>query len=432
MAPETDSDRRAGRFALPPALRYPAYRNYWLGMLASVSGFQLFFFGQLWLINDLTSSPLFLGYLGLANAVPAILLNLVGGVFADKLDRRRLLTITQTLSAVLIFSLATLVLLGVEEVWHVFVIAFLAGAVNAFDQPTRRALFPHLIERPAMMSAVALNSTVWQGTRIIAPAAAGFIIFAAGTAVDFYVAGAGFLVMAAVAHRLRMPRIESVASGSAASELLEGVKYIKRHSVFLFLIGMTFFNSLFGMAYFMLMPVIAEEILAVGSGGMGILLGASGVGALFVAMWMSTTTGFRHHGLLIIGGSAMMGLLVAAFGLTTEYVGSYGVAIVLLFLAGIFGTMYMNSITVALQMMVPDRMRGRVMGFHSMTWNILPLSGMQAGAIGSLIGVPLAVAIGGFAVAAFALGAPLVYGQARRLSSQVQQAAVAASAAAQA
>jgi MFS family permease len=413
---------------MPPALKYPQYRNYWLGMLASVSGFQLFFYGQLWLVNELTDSPLFLGYVGLANAVPAILLNLVGGVIADKFDRRRLLVLTQSLSGILIFLLATLVMLDWVEVWHVLAIAFFAGAVNAFDQPVRRALFPHLIERKDMMSAVSLNSIIWQGTRIIAPAAAGLIIGFFGTSVNFYVGGAGFVVMAVVARRLRVPPMKGMARGSAIGDLLEGVKYIKKHSIFSFLITLTFFNSFFGMAYFMLMPVIAKDVLEVGAEGMGVLLGASGVGALMVAVWMSVTSGIRRYGLLIIGGAAMMGLLIAALGLTAEYWDSFALSIGLLFLAGAAGTMYMNSTTVALQMMVPDGMRGRVMGFHAMTWSILPLSGLWAGALGSVIGVPLAVAIGGFAVAGFALGAPLMYRQARDMGSVIRkgEAAVAA------
>src|ERR687888_1771364 len=153
--------------SLPPALHYPAYRAFWLGLLASVSGFQMLRFGQFWLVYQLTDSPLPLGYVGLANGVPAICLNLFGGVFADRFDQRRLIIITQSLTASLIFVLATLTLLGVVQVWHVLVIAFCAGAVESFDQPARQSLYPHLIDRKVMLSAVALNSSIRQGTRLI-------------------------------------------------------------------------------------------------------------------------------------------------------------------------------------------------------------------------------------------------------------------------
>src|SRR5262249_51990571 len=168
--------------SVPAALHYPAYRTFWLGLLASVSGFQMLRFGQLWLIYQLTGSPLPLGYVGLANGVPAVCLTLFGGVVADKFDQRRLVMATQSITASLIFVLATLPLLDTVQVWHIVLIAFCAGAVESFDQPARQCLYPHLIDRKVIGSAVALNSCVWQGTRTIMPAVAGCIVAWAGTA----------------------------------------------------------------------------------------------------------------------------------------------------------------------------------------------------------------------------------------------------------
>ena len=178
--------------ALPPALHYPAYRAYWLGTLASVSGFQIVRFGQFWLMFELTGSTLNLGYVGLAQAIPGILFNLFGGVFADKVDQRRLIMATQLLTASLIFLLATLTLLDLVRAWNLLLLAFLAAAVNAFDEPARQSLYPHLIDRKAMTSAVAMNAAIWQSNRIVAPAMAGFIIAVADTEAAFYTAGVGF------------------------------------------------------------------------------------------------------------------------------------------------------------------------------------------------------------------------------------------------
>ena len=374
-------------------------------------------FGQLWLVHELTESPLFLGFVGLATAVPAIALNLFGGVFADRLDKRRLIMVTQAMSALLVLLLATLTLLELVEVWHVLAIAFVTGAVNAFDQPARQALYPHLIDRKVMMSAVAMNSSIWQGTRIAAPAAAGLIIAATGTAVTFFLAGMGFVIMAAVISGLRVPPIERGATGSAAQDMLEGLKFIKRNSIFSFLIGMTFFNSFFGMAYIMMMPVFAVDILKVGADGQGILLSVGGVGALMTTLLLGSIGNFRRKGLLLIGGAVVFGLSVAAFGLTSKYVGSYALALFLMFAMGISSSTYMISIMSSLQMMVPDRMRGRVMGFYGMTWSIMPLGGMQAGAMASAVGVPVAIAIGGLVVSAFALGPALVNRRVRNIGS---------------
>src|SRR4029453_15857777 len=243
--------------SLPPALHYPAYRAFWLGLLASVSGFQMLRFGKFWLVYKLTGSPLPLGYVGLANGIPAICLNLFGGVFADRWDQRRLVIVTQSLTASFIFVLATLTFLNVVQVWHILVIAFCAGAVESFDQPARQSFYPHLIDRKLLGSAVALNSCIWQGTRIIMPAVAGCIIAWAGTAMTFYLAGLGFVIMAAVIYCLRVPPITRQARGSAAQNIREGLTFIRQHSIFSFLIAMTFFNSFFGLAYITPMPVLA-------------------------------------------------------------------------------------------------------------------------------------------------------------------------------
>ena len=376
---------------------------------------------QFWLVHTLEESPLFLGYVGLANAIPAIALNLFGGVFADKLEKRRLIMTTQTISALLIILLATLTITGLVQVWHVLTIAFFAGGVNAFDQPARQSLYPHLIERKAMMSAVALDSALWQGTRIIAPAIAGVIIFSLGISASFYAAGAGFFVMAAMMLSLKIPTIERGATGSTAHDMLEGVKFIKANSIFSFLIGMTFFNSLFGTAYIAMMPVIAEDVLEKGPGAYGVLLSVGGIGALIATLWIGSKGTFQRKGLVLIGGAVLNGLTVAAFGLTAKFIGSYPLAVALMFSIGVFNSLYMITAMSSLQIMVPDRMRGRVMGFYGMTFSIFPLSGMQAGAIATLIGVPMAIAVGGFAVSAFAIGPAMINRKVRNLGALLMQ-----------
>jgi MFS family permease len=408
-------------------LHYPDYRAFWLGMLASVSGFQMLQFGQLWLMYQITGSPLSLGYVGLANAVPGILLNLYGGVFADRLDKRRLIIITQAVTASLIFLLATLTFLGLVRQWHLLTIAFLVSGVEAFNQPARQALYPHLIERKALVSAVALNSSIWQGTRIVAPALAGGIIALMGTAASFYLAGLGYVIMMAIIYRLKVPRIEQGTSGSAVRGILEGLGFIRKNSIFSFLMGMTFFNSFFGMSYVIMMPVFAVDILQVGAQGQGLLLSISGLGALLTTLWLSSRSIMRHKGLLMIGGAVMFGLLIAAFGITSRFIGSFPLALAIVFLAGIFNSTYMINVQSSLQTLVPDRLRGRVMGFYGMTWSIMPLGGLQAGALASAITAPLAIAVGGLAVAAFAIGPALANPKVRNVGALLRQVETAAS-----
>jgi MFS family permease len=398
-------------------LRYPVYRAYWLGLLASVSGVQMLRFGQFWLIYKLTDSPLPLGYVGLATGLPAIALNLFGGVLADRFDQRRLIIATQSLTAGLIFVLATLTLLDMVQVWHILVLAFCIGAIDSFDQPARQSFYPHLIERRVMGSAVALNSAIWQGTRTVVPALAGVLVAWAGTAAAFYLAGLGFAAMAVVIARLHVPQTTHATRGSALQNMQEGLLFIRRNSIFSFLMAMTFFNSFFGMAYVTLMPVFAVAILHVGAKGQGVLMGMGGIGALCTTLWLSTRSSMGSQGWRIIGGGVMSGLAVATFGLTSALVGSYPLALVLMLLIGMCNTIYAISIQSSLQMLVPDTMRGRVMGFYGMTYNLMPVGGMLASALAHWITAPFAVTLGGLAVAAFASGPALLNREIRHLGA---------------
>ena len=390
-------------------------------MVASVSGFQILRFGQFWLIFEITGSPLALGYVGLANGVPAILLNLFGGVAADRLDQRKLIVAAQGVIAVLIFGLATLTLLDLVRVWHLLTMAFLAGAIEAFDQPARRALFPHLIERRDMMSAVAMNSAVWPGTRIMAPAVAGIIIAVFNTATAFYVSGIGFLVMAVVVYFLTVPPVSGRSRTSTIQDLKEGLGFVARNSIFSCLMALTFFNSFFGMAYIPLMPIFAVDILQVGSDGQGWLMGIGGIESLLTSIWFAARGGGASKTLLIIGGGVLSGVSVVSFALTSLWVGNFALAMTLMFVMGVFNTMQNTALQASMQILVPDHIRGRVMGLYGMTYNIRPLGGMQAGALAGLITTPFAIAAGGVAVAVFAIGALLANRDLRRLTELVRE-----------
>ena len=402
---------------LPPALRYAAYRKYWLAAMASVSGFQILRFAQLWLVHELSESPLALGYVGMANAVPAISLNLFGGVLADKFDKRKLIMTAQTIASMLVFVLATLTLVGAVEAWHIIAIAFLAGVVEAFYGPAHESLYPHLVERKALVSAVALDSSLWQGNRIIAPAIAGVIIATAGTAAAFFVAGIGFITMAIVLSTLKVPPIPRTQGTSAARDLLNGFRFLKNNSIVAFLIGMTFFNSFFGLAYIMLLPIFTVDVLGVDADRQGLLMAVGGLGALKTTLWLGSRSSTGGKGMLLIGGAVTYGLALAAFALTSEYVGNYWLAFALIYVMGVTNSAYMISVMSSLQMLIPDHMRGRVMGLFGMTWSLMPLGGTQASAVANFIGAPFAIAIGGFLVSAFAIGPALINRQVRNLGT---------------
>ena len=178
-----------------PALRFPLYRRYWFASLGSVGGWQLASLAMGWLVYELTESTLDLGILGAATAIPAIALTIVGGVLADRFDKRLILLITTLINSGLLFLLALLDWAGVITVWHVWLIAGAISFVSGIDWPTRQAFFPHLIDREGLLSAVALNSILWQVTRMVLPATGGVLLALYDTSLIFVVAGSGYLVM---------------------------------------------------------------------------------------------------------------------------------------------------------------------------------------------------------------------------------------------
>ena len=403
-----------GRSHALEALRYRDYRLYWFGQLISVLGHQMLIMALGWLVYDITGSRLQLGLLGLVTAVPAILLNLAGGVVADKVNPRRLIMGTQTTAAVVVGVLATLSATGHILPWHIMVTAFLMGGLGAFDQPSRQAIFPHLIERRALMNAVALNSSIWQGTRILGPALAGVLIDLVGASIAFYLAAAGFITFVLFLSNVRMPQIKRDPSANFLQDMASGLRFIRDNHIFTFLLGMTFFSSFFGMSYIFLMPVFQKDVLMVGASGLGLLLAMGGVGALSGTIIVASLGNIRRRGLLMIGSAVAFGCLLVLFA----YSRWFPVSLVLVGLASAASSIYMVLAQSTLHILVPDQFRGRVMGFWGITYSLMPLGGFQGGVMATIFSAPIAVALGGSAIIAFALLGAGRNSQIRRLGPQ--------------
>ncbi len=421
---ETTAVERTSRLRVFTALRRPGFRRFWIGMVASVMGFQIMMVAQGWLVFDLTGSELYLGYVGLAAGLPAIVLNLIGGVVADKVDQRKLIIVTQSLSSLIMLTLATLVLADLVEIWHVMLTSFLIGSVQAFDGPTRQAMFPRLIEREDMMNAVALNSMVWQGTRVIGPAIGGIIISTRlGASPGFYAGFVGFLLMAVMVSTLRLAPAARSQGSSVLRDMGRGIGFVRSNRIFTFLIGMTFFNSVFGMSYIFMFPVFASETFDSPKAGLGFLNAATGLGGLLGTLVTASLGNFRHKGWLLLGGAVLFGVFLIVFAVTSEVFAFLPLALVLVFLAGVSTSIYMITVMSTLQLLVPNELRGRVMGIYGMTWSLLPIGAMQAGAIAEYTSAALAVGVGGAAVILFALGMTMTSRQVRELGMQLDAAA---------
>jgi predicted MFS family arabinose efflux permease len=390
------------------------YRRYWLGSLGAVGASQLIVLGQGWLIVDkLGGSPLSLGILGAATAVPTIIVNLFGGVLADRLNRRAVLMATSLLSAVLLLVLATLDAAGAVQIWHVVVIAAGMGFIYGIDWPTRNAFFPALIDREHTMSAVALNAMLWQGTRIVAPSVGGIAIALVDTAPVFYLCVLGFAVMLIILLGLDVPQERFEGEKNAFRELKEGVRFIAERRVFTVLILLSYSHMFFGMSYIQLMPLIAKQF-DVGSTGLGLLLTVIGVGAVSGTFVTLRLQGGKQLGRSMLGALFIATLLIFGFAVAPIY----AVALVMLFLASLANSVFQISAMTALQVRVPDNMRGRVMGIHAITFSMLMLGGLFGGLIADLTNVRVAVAAGALLMTVVVIFVALTQDEVRNLDGR--------------
>lgn len=372
------------------ALAEPHYRRYWLGTLGSVAGSQLVMLGMGWVIVDtLDGSALILGIVGAATAVPTIVLNLFGGVLADRLDRRKVLIISAFITTLLFALLTVLDATGVLRIWHVVAIAGGLGLVYGVDWPSRNAFFPLLIGRHYMMSAVALNAMAWQGIRIVAPAFGGVIIAVAGTPVVFALSAIGAFAMFTVLVTLRVPPVEMEArSSDVLGDLREGFSFILDRRLFIGLIALTYASMFFGMQYINLMPLMAKAF-DVGSSELGLLFTAVGGGAMagtLVTLRLNTSA---HLGRILLAGVFFASLFVIGFAAAPGHV----VGMALIFCSSLANSVFSISSMTALQLRVPDALRGRVMGIHTITFSLIPLGSLMGGAIAEVTSVRVALAV---------------------------------------
>lgn len=372
------------------ALSNANYRRYWLGSLASVGAIQIAGMAQGWLIVDkLGGSPLSIGALGAATAVPTILVNLFGGVLADRVDRRKLIISVSAASSLLLLLLAVLDSTDLIEIWHVIVIASVQGLVMGFDGPVRSSYFPLLIDRKHMMSAVALGSVMWQFSRLATPVAGGFIIRFGGTESVFYIGVLGWVSMFLVMISLRVKSPPPSKSRNVIEDMLEGVKFILSRRDFVLLIGLTYATHFFGFQYIQLMPFFVQR-LEVGAEGLGILFSIVGLGALTGTLVVGRIRANKKIGFIMIGGSVIFSISLAAFAYSTNFF----LALFYLYIAGLANTIFFVVAMTVLQLRVPERIRGRVMGVYTITFSLIPLGAVMGGVFATAYDERIAVVIG--------------------------------------
>lgn len=386
------------RRSLPPMLRSLRHRNFrlfFVGQLISLIGTWMQTVAQSWLIYRLTGSSLLLGTVGFASQFPVFLLAPLGGIVADRFPRHRVVITTQTLLMVQAFLFALLTLAGWIRTWEIIVLAAVQGTVNAFDVPGRQAFLIEMVSREDLMNAIALNSSMFNAARIIGPALAGALVAAIGEGWCFFANGVSFLAVLASLLVMRLERVRpSEAAASAWQAVAEGFAFARQAApirALLLLIGLV---SLVAMPYTVLMPIFADRILGGGASGLGVLMAATGVGALAGALTLAARKGVRGLGRWVATSAAAFGVSLILFAFSR----SFWLSFLLLVPTGFTMMVETASTNTLLQAMTPDRLRGRIMALYSMMFmGLAPFGALLAGALADRIGAPWTVASGGFA-----------------------------------
>lgn len=388
---------------LSPLRRHRSFRLLWFGLLVSGVGTQMRLVALPYQIYVLTGSPFHVGLLGLFQAIPLITLPLLGGVLADRADRRRVLIATQTglMASSLVLALVTQ--FGSTELWVLYALTAISASFSAFDQPARGALVPNLVERAELPAAIALNQMLYQTAAVVGPAIGGLVIAAYGVAAAYWIDAITFAASIAAAVALQAPRQVAALPQSIVESLVEGLTYVKRNRLLLSEMVIDLLAMFFGSVR-ALMPFYAEQVFKVGAQGLGLLFAAPGVGALIAVITSGWVSHVRRVGVAVIVAVCAWGLAIAAFGLMTE--GMFALALVLVALAEAADVLSAIFRITILQSAVREELRGRLTAIHGLFVIGGPnLGQVRAGAMAALVSPQFSVISGGLAciVSAFAV-----------------------------
>jgi MFS family permease len=372
---------------------------------------------QAWLVYRMTGSSMLLGSVGFASQFPVFLVAPLGGIVADQYNRQRVVIATQISSMILALVLAALTLTGTVQVWHIFVLAALLGVVNAFDIPGRQSFLVDMVGKEDLMNAIALNSSMFNGARIIGPAIAGILVARIGEGWCFFANGVSYIAVIVGLLLMRVhPRSYADHRVSPLEHIIEGFRFVSRTAPIRALLVLLGLVSLVAMPYTVLMPIFAHRVLHGGARELGILMGATGVGALLGALTLAAKTGVRGLGRWVAFACGGFGVSLILFSFSRNFYFSTA----LLLPVGFFMMLQMSSSNTLIQAMVPDHLRGRVMAVYSMMFmGMAPFGALFAGALADRLGAPVTVAMGAVAAVGgavlFWLRLPKIRVEARRL-----------------
>ena len=383
------------------AFKHRNFRLYFYGQLISFTGTWMTTTAQGWLVYQLTGSKALLGIVAAAASAPLLFFATWGGWVADRYPKRSVVVATQICFMILSLAMAMLVWTKLVQPWHIIVLAVLGGITLAFDMPARQSFVIEMTSREDLMNAISLNSSAFNCARIIGPSIAGLLMAHVGIATCFLLDGVSFIPVIAGLLLMRLPKHRHVKTESSAiGQALEGFRYVWTHPRVLIILSLFTVVGIFGWSYSVLMPAFAHDVLHLGANGYGLLMAGSGVGALAAALTVASAGHILPTRIMALGGVWIFSVTLALFAFNKNlYLG-----VVLLALVGFGVVLYFSTSNTVLQTIVPDEMRGRVMGIWTLIFGgMIPLGSLEAGVMADLLGTPATMAIGAFicAVAAF-------------------------------
>ncbi|MGC2529842.1 MAG: MFS transporter [Candidatus Acidiferrum sp.] len=381
---------------MPPRFRALQHRNFQLfiaGQLTSLIGTWMQTTAQLWLVYKLTNSAALLGVFGFANQVPILFLAALGGYIGDRYNRHHGVIWTQTVSMVLAFLLAALTFANIIQVWELIFTAFLSGVVNAFDVPIRQAFLVEMVSIEDLPNAIALNSSIFNGARVVGPAIAGFALAWKGPAWCFFFNGVSFLAVIAALFAMRLvKKVSKKEAGSPFQSLLQGFRFAMSDLPIRSTLLLLSMLSLLGLQYSVFLPIFASDVLHRGAKGFGLLMSAAGVGAVLGALHFAARTSYKGLARWIGATSTVCAVGLVLFSQSRLF----WLSMVMLLIVGFCATVQMAATNTTLQNRVPDQLRGRIMAVYAtMFMGVQPIGSLIAGGIATRIGAPYTLAVFG-------------------------------------
>jgi len=391
---------------MPPStfasLRHRNFRLWFFGQMTSMMGTWMQWVAQGWLVYEMTGSKLALGTISFFGSLPTLFLMIPAGAFIDRMPKRSLLLISQTVMMLSAFVLALLAWTKTLQVWHIMLLAFVVGICNSFDAPARQAMVVEMVDdRRDLMNAVAMNSTLFNIARIVGPALGGIVLAAVGAAWCFSLNGISFLAVLIALSLMHFPPFEAKAQTEPLTQqLAAGLRYVRQHKVVRSIIAVISVSSLFGFSYATLMPAYAVDVLHVGEAGLGALNAAVGIGALAASLLVASLRSHQHNRRLLTWGNLLFPSGLIALGVSR----SLPVSLFFLALVGFAFMIQNTTANTLLQTIVSDELRGRVMAFYTFSFfGTSPFAGLQAGAVAEAFGPAMGIALGAVVALAFSV-----------------------------